>query len=210
MRIGTSDSLEPGCTPQNTNHATASNKNVYCSSLLNFFKGNCCHHQELILTQVSFENSPWMRGLNPAYWRRQGHSPTQQVTRVIHRHQFYACHPSNLFLRGALKKLITPHFSLRSIPNPCGFCPFLSTLIPGCSVSLFLTDTCPGIRPAVWHTHPVTVVGRLPLSPTRSCPRCLGPCERMLWARAGRSREGGMHGPALPGEPRPAPWGGQG
>lgn len=61
LRIGTGDSLKPSRTPQNTIPAAAPNKNAYCSSLLNFFKGNCYHHQGLILTQVSFENSPWMR-----------------------------------------------------------------------------------------------------------------------------------------------------
>lgn len=100
--------------------------------------------------------------MDETYWRRKGLSHAQQMTRVIHRHQFYACHPPNLFLRGALKSWITPHFSLPSIPNLCVFYPFLLTLIPGCSVSPCLTDTYLGIRPAVWQTLPEAVEGHHP------------------------------------------------
>ena len=51
-----------------------------------------------------------------------------------HKDHFCDCHPSDLFPRGALKELITPYFSLPSIPNLCVFCPFPFTLIPGCSL----------------------------------------------------------------------------
>lgn len=55
-------------------------------------------------------------------------------------------------------------------------------------MSLFLTDTCPGIRPAVWHTPPVcgTLVGHLPPVSHSELPQLPG---AMREDPVGKSRE---------------------
>jgi len=131
-----------------------------------------------------------------------------------HKDRFHACHPSDLFPKGALKEWATPRFSLPSIPNLCVFCLFLFPPVPGCSLGCplhrargFTSSSAAGALQASLLLLAQTVQihipgGRWSLSPspprhrggtlgishrTVRPPPCAAPapCERMLWEELG-------------------------